>query len=271
MFNYLFFRTFAFLTGFFSLVATHPSYADDMQLAGLFAQHNLRGTLVIESIDGQHRFVHNQARSGQRFVPASTFKIPHTLIALQEMAVHPQEILLWDGQQHPYPPWNRNHTLASAFKYSCVWCFQELAKRLGPQAYGHYLQEMAYGTAVAGPKLTNFWLQGDLKISAKEQIAFLRKLYLQQLPFSPQHFSTLKQIMQVEKTEDYQIYAKTGWAAKVYPQVGWYVGYVVGKRGVWMFALNMKVNNREQLSLRKSLVMEALRLKKIQPAMTEIP
>ena len=57
-----------------------------------------------------------------------------------------------------------------------------------------------------------FWLNGDLPISADEQIRFLQKLYSYELPFRNEHVDVLKDIMLVEKNTEYSLYAKTGWA-----------------------------------------------------------
>ncbi|ABK42950.1 Beta-lactamase [Magnetococcus marinus MC-1] len=239
------------------------AWANDAQLAELFTQQGVKGTLVIASLDGEKQFEHNSSRAAQRFVPASTFKIPHTLIALQEMAIYPQEVFIWDGQHRSYAAWNQNHTLATAFKVSCVWCYQELTNRISGLAYQDYLQKMAYGTAKLGPELSTFWLKGDLKISAREQVTFLRNLYHQGFTIAPPYYHLLKQMMQVEKTDRYSLYAKTGWGSGVIPQVGWYVGYVESPSGVWLFALNMEITNPDQLPLRQQLVMAGLRTKQI--------
>ena len=47
--------------------------------------------------------------------PASTFKIPNTLIALNEGTVNANSIILWDKTDKGMEPWNKNQTLESAF------------------------------------------------------------------------------------------------------------------------------------------------------------
>ena len=85
--------------------------------------------------------------------------------------------------------------------------------------------------------LTTFWLDGSLEISALEQVEFLKKVYLRSLPFSPFSYETLKKIMFVDQSATYTIYAKTGWASRAKPQVGWYVGYLETPKNVWFFAI----------------------------------
>jgi len=74
-----------------------PSSADDDDLAKLFKDRGVEGTIIIASLDGKTNYVHNSRRSETGFIPASTFKIPNTLIALEEEAVkNEKEVIKWD-------------------------------------------------------------------------------------------------------------------------------------------------------------------------------
>jgi len=41
-------------------------------------------------------------------LPASTFKIPNTLIALEEEIVDENTVLKWDGKKRAWKPWNQD-------------------------------------------------------------------------------------------------------------------------------------------------------------------
>lgn len=56
---------------------------------------------------------------------------------------------------------------------------------------------------------------------------------------------------------------KTGWAIRVEPQVGWYLGYVETPKDVWFFATNIEVLDEKDLPLRQKLAREALQAKGI--------
>lgn len=43
-----------------------------------------------------------------------------------------------------------------------------------------------------------FWVEGDLAISANEQIAFLKALYRNELPFRMEHQRLVKDVLVVE-------------------------------------------------------------------------
>lgn len=236
------------------------SYAEDDELAKIFQAAGANGTMVIANLDGTRQFVHNDSRANTRLPAASSFKILNSLIALDEGAITgPDEVFVWDGHHYDIPDWNQNHTLTSAYKVSCVWCYQVIASRIDPKTYQAQIQRAGYGQLVEPFDQTHFWLDGSLKISANEQVEFLRKLVNRSLPYKPTSYDTLRDIMIVEKSDAYTVRAKTGWATSSTPQTGWYVGYVETKNGTWLFALNMDIADKSQLPLRQQVVMQILK------------
>ncbi|MEY2666895.1 MAG: hypothetical protein RLZZ384_1066, partial [Pseudomonadota bacterium] len=179
--------------------------AEDEQIAKIFTKYGVNGTIIISSLDNKHVFIHNDVRANTKFSPASTFKIPNTLIALEEdVILGKDDSIKWDGTLYSYPNWNHDHTLASAFNVSCVWCFQKLAKRVGVDKYHQYLAAINYGELQNPFEVTTFWLDNSLKISPTEQIDFLRKLYQRTLPFNAHSYDTLREIMQVEAASNFK-------------------------------------------------------------------
>jgi beta-lactamase class D len=128
----------------------------------------------------------------QRTLPASTFKIPHALVALQTHVVTDKTVVKWDGTKKDLPAWERDHTLESAIKNSVVWVFQRFAAAIGRDRELEYLRAFRYGSATFEHDVTNFWLNGDLQISPVEQIAFLRRMFSYDLPIDRAHIDTVK-------------------------------------------------------------------------------
>jgi beta-lactamase class D len=249
-----------------SLCISFFASAEDAVIEQLFRKAGIDGTIVIESVSKGQRFVHNDPRSKQAYAAASTFKIPNTLIALDEGAVSGADAVFhWDGTQYEIADWNRDQTLASAFKVSCVWCYQQLARRVGSQKYPLYIQQSNYGQLRQPFSETEFWLDGSLTISAAQQVEFLRQVIERKSPFKASSYDTLKKIMLVEETVQYRLYAKTGWATRIPPRIGWYVGYVETPDDIWLFALNMTTRDVNDLPLRVQIAKNALRLKGVLP------
>ncbi len=244
-----------------------PAYAEDATIAQLFRNANIDGTIVLESFNTGQRHVHNDLRSNQPFTAASTFKILNTLIALEEGVISGADATIpWDGTAYENADWNHDQTLESAFKVSCVWCYQELARKVGAEKYPAYLHSAHYGHLHEPFNETEFWLDGSLTISAEQQIAFLRQVVNRSIPFNSSNYDTLKTIMLAEVTPFYRLYAKTGWSTRSIPNVGWYVGYVETAGDVWLFSLNIDTRDTSDLPLRKKITLDALKAKGIVPA-----
>ena len=242
---------------YLSLILTISLNAKDTELKKIFNDFNVDGTIVIESLQKQTKCIYNDKRANTFFSPASTFKIPNTLIALNEELVNKDSIILWDKQIREYESWNKNQTLESAFKTSCVWCYKEFASKIDKNKYKNYLEELNYGNKIIGDNITDFWLDESLKLTAYGQIEFLKRLYKNDLPFKIENIDALKEIMIDEKTNDYIIRAKTGWEGKY----GWYVGYIETKDDVYFFATNINTKSKDDLAKRKKITLEALKIK----------
>lgn len=237
----------------------HLLSANENNLKNIFDKTNINGTIVISSLNSNENYIYNNPRAIKRYIPVSTFKIPNTLIALEENVIKDEyEIIKWDGKIRSYNFWNKDQNLQSAMSVSCVWCYQRFAKEIGNDKYLTYLDKIDYGNHKTGSDVTTFWLEGDIKISAMEQIVFLKKLYKNELPFKQKNIDITKKILIVTQTKDYTIRAKTGFSGTI----GWYVGYVETKNSVWFFALNADITKNE-LKYRKQIVMEALKMKNI--------
>jgi len=246
------------------IVFALQGHAEDPEIASLFSEAGVEGTIVIENLDGNERYVHNATRSAQRFPSASTFKIFNTLIALEEGALSGlDEVIRWDGRIHDFPDWNRDHTIKSAYAVSCVWCYQELARRIGGERYRAHLARAGYGRLQEPFDGTAFWLDGSLTISAEEQVAFLRQVILKTLPYEASSYAGLREVMLMEQRENYSVRAKTGWAARSTPQIGWYVGYIEKPGATWIFSMNMDMRGKADLPLRQALTRASLKAKGI--------
>ncbi len=234
--------------------ASDFSFMDDY-----FKANGIAGTVIVENLKGDKRFVCGEEGADLRFLPASTFKIPNTLIALEEGAVKDaSEIIRWDGKDKGYPEWNKDQCVMTALPSSCVWFYQELARRVGNAAYLRYLKATDYGNAETGKNLDTFWLDGDLRISPNEQIAFLKKVYREEFPFMRSSYAALKEALIVKRGPGYIVRAKTGWTMRVKPQIGWYIGYAETKEEVWFFAVRIDIGSDRDAGFREKAAFRAL-------------
>ncbi|WP_321279613.1 class D beta-lactamase [Marinifilum fragile] len=238
--------------------------ANDLQK--IFEQANVNGCFIIHDFKNNKSLTYNSERLDSAFLPASTFKIINSMIALEtEVIKDENEIIKWDGKKRFIESWNQDHNLASGIKNSVVWLYQELARQIGEERMKYWVEKADYGNKNIGGKIDLFWLNGDIRISPNQQIDFLKRLYLNQLPFQKKNQETVKKILLVEQADDYSIRAKTGWAARIEQEIGWYVGYLENKDNVYFFALNMDINSSDEAKYRKQIttdILKVLNLKK---------
>jgi beta-lactamase class D len=224
----------------------------------LFDECGAQGTLVVADLrGGQERLrVHDEGRAARRVSPASTFKIAHSLIALDAGVVSDEfQVIPWDGVRRELDAWNRDQDLRSAVRNSAAWVFVRFADRIGREAEAAYLRRIPYGNALSSGPMP-FWVDGDLAISAREQVDFLRRLHRNALPFSLAHQLIVKDILVNEAGRDWILRAKSGWSGRV----GWWVGWVEWPQGPVFFALNIDTPGRlADLPKRETIVRRALR------------
>ncbi len=254
------------------LLFTHLSAAsldslhNDQDILAAMQEYDVQGTMIIFSHDDQIIYICDMERARSSLSPASTFKIANSIIAIEGNVLRDQhEVIKWDGQKRYLEAWNQDRNLKTAFKSSCVWFYQELAKRIGRQEYGRSLESLNYGNRLIGDNITTFWLEGggDLRITPLEQIDFLKGIYHRRLPISARTYDILQDIMFEEEGLGYKIYSKTGAATKDWFGHGWYVGYVTVEDNAWFFVTNILINGIDDLPKRKAVTIAVLKKKGI--------
>lgn len=220
-----------------------------------------RSALIIACLEDGRRWVSGKQRLEFLYPPASTAKIPHTLVALEEgYAKGPETLFEWDGRERFLDVWNQDHSLQSAYKYSVAWVYQRLTQNLGHHVMSSWIDRLQYGNHYIGSPedITTYWLDGPLKTSAEQQIAFLEAFALENLPLSAMTYENAKEIMMEDCGNDWSIYTKTGFSNSI----GWYVGWVEicrqDNRHTYVFAFNMDIDSWDELPKRKEVVREAL-------------
>lgn len=261
--------TLRLLCALLALVATTPICAaaetqqERRDWAPYFEAAGVGGTLVVldQRAGANLRLVHNPERARKRFIPASTFKVAHALFALDAGLVRDEfQVFRWDGTRRDIESWNRDQDLRSSMRNSTVLVYQQFARELGEERERHYLRTVGYGNADPSGGIDTFWLSGNLRISAEEQVAFLQRLYRNELPFRVEHQRLVKDVMIVEAGRTWILRAKTGWQARDEPQVGWWVGWVEWPEGPVFFALNIDMpKGAQDLPKREGIAREALR------------
>ena len=130
-------------------------------------------------------------------LPASTFKIPHSIIALETGVVEEENsIQKWDGKKKFIKAWEQDLPFKKAFRLSCVPCYQAIARKIGEERMNNHLARLKFGDMrVDSSNIDVFWLQGDSRITQFQQIDFLKRFQGSKLPISERTEKILKGIM----------------------------------------------------------------------------
>lgn len=214
-------------------------------LAAFFQNRGVEGCFILHDLQADTSLRYNPERCDQGFLPASTFKIFNSLVAL-ESGVAPDEnmVLRWDGVKRG-GAWDQDHDMRMAFKNSTVWYYQEIARRIGEERMKYYLEREDYGNHSTEGGIDKFWLSGGLRITPNEQIDFLKRLHAGTLGFSPATMSIVRDIMKMEETPQYTIRGKTGWATTDSIDIGWIVGWVEKTGNTYFFVLNISTRDKD--------------------------
>ncbi|WP_082646431.1 class D beta-lactamase [Bradyrhizobium valentinum] len=235
-------------------------FRDD--LSKRFFDLGTTGTFVAYKVDDYLIIASDKVRSGEGRLPASTFKIPHSLIALETGVVEDpdKDVFKWDGVTRNIEAWNKDHTLRSAIAASAVPIYQEIARRIGAERMQKYVDLFDYGNRDIGGGIDQFWLTGNLRIDPVQQIDFVDRLRRGVLPVSKRSQELTRDILTVTKVGDATIRAKSGLlgAEAGKPSLGWMVGWAEKGSSGTVFAMNMDCKEQSHIAARMTVTQQCL-------------
>src|SRR6202035_818784 len=202
-------------------------------------------------------------RSAEPKLPASTFKIANSLIALETGVVQDpdKDVFKWDGVKRDIETWNRDHTMRTAIAASAVPVYQEIARRIGAERMQKYVDLIEYGHRDIGGGIDQFCLTGNLRIDPVQQVDFVDRLRRGALPVSKRSQELVRDILPVAKVGDTIIRAKSGLLGAEIgkPSLGWMVGWAEKGSANTVFALNLDVRDPRHIADRMNLTQACLR------------
>jgi beta-lactamase class D len=201
---------------------------------------------------------YNSNRCKERISPCSTFKVALSLIGFDSGILKDENNPKWEYKPE-YPAVIASHAKdqipKSWMNSGPAWYSQILTRKLGIEKFKNYVKKLNYGNMdVSGNPgkndgLTHAWLDSSLKISADEQVIFLKNLVTGKLPVSKKALEYTKNIMFVDKLPNgWKLYGKSGAATHKNPDgsnkngktgFGWFVGFVEKNGQTYVFALNI--------------------------------
>jgi beta-lactamase class D len=130
------------ITFFFLLVFLQPNRSwAQLDLEKPFRDCHLQGSITLYDTQQKKWLYSDQADSQLETLPASTFKIINSLIALETGVIRDEnEIVKWVGKTDTVlygyrPEIYHDMPMKEAFRESAGWVYIELAKKIGKERY----------------------------------------------------------------------------------------------------------------------------------------
>ncbi len=186
-----------------------------------FGDCGLTGSITIYDYKNEQWIRSNATDSDMATLPASTFKIINTLIALETGVIEDESVVVrWpsktDTTLYGYrPDIYHDMTVKEAFAVSADWVYIELAKKIGKEPYRQLMETSGYGNADLSQPADDFWNYGGFGVTPNQQVQLLINLYEGKLPFTERSMEIVKRMMIAESTPDYVLRSKTGWTIRM--------------------------------------------------------
>jgi len=166
----------------------------------------------------------------QRVSPCSTFKIPLSLMGFDQGILVDQASPVWEfqlGYADFLESWRQEQSPLTWMQRSCVWYSQLLTPLMGDKAISSYLADFDYGNQDFSGGISQAWLSSSLKISPREQMAFIERMLSGDLSVSRHAIETTRSLLFLEDLPSgARLYGKTGLGTHENLKLGWVVGWV---------------------------------------------
>jgi beta-lactamase class D len=154
----------------------------------------------------------------ERFVACSTFKVPLSVMAFDSGVLKDEsQVLKWNGEKGFLKSHDQDHNAKTWMRDSVVWFSQRLTPQLGREKVQQYLHDFKYGNEDFSGDITHAWLvsPGDndpaVKISAYEQVEFMKNLWTDNLPVSKRATRITRDLTFLETSpHGFKLNGKTG-------------------------------------------------------------
>lgn len=249
----------------FAATPTAPSSATRLTATDArFAAYGHPGTFLLQRDGSAPQVVHGAALADVPLRPASTFKVLLALVALETGALKgADEVVPWDGHRYPnFPQWQHDMALREAMQASSEAYFRTVAARIGRERLADWVHKVGYGNGRIGQSAPDAWHDGVLRITARQQLAFVDRLRRGDLPFSAKTIVAVKAAMRDDDVGGMRVYGKTGThVADDRSGNAWWIGWVEGPRGNASFALGATPktpdDRAKRIALGKALLADA--------------
>ena len=222
----------------FLFACTPNNVKSDAAIEPILEKEGLKGSFALLENGTESFIIHNlSAYKDSAIAPLNTFFLIPTLIAIDKgyIQTNPQTWLSTDA--------------ASSY--------HELIKKMGRASLIEAIDSLHYGKGLISADSSNFWNNNSLRITADEQLGFIKKLYFNQLYFQKRSQDLLKKMLLKEDNANYKLsYIATSDTTK--NNASWVLGYIEENKHPYFFVLSTTATSSADLLNKNIRTMKAI-------------
>ena len=210
---------------FLSYACSPNNVKNDPNIVKLLDSANVKGTFALmENGSGQFTITNLTLYKDSSYAPLNTFFAIPALIGLDKGFI-----------SHDTSSWV---SLDSANYYNAI------IEKIGRPSLLKTIDSLHYGKGIVSNELNSFWKNGSLRISADEQLGFIKKLYFGQLSFQKRSQEIFKKMILKENNANYQLSYIQG-TDENNTDSFWIVGYVEENKHPYFFVMHLAAKNNK--------------------------
>lgn len=211
----------------------------------VFKTNELQGGVVVQNTTGSFVAYNSELELRKETPPAATYlPIAYLLIAENFPTYMYQQQLEWDGIHRTFfgqkrPEWEKSSTLVEAFINQNDYFFQYFLEKIPQNQLDTIHKKVGYSSISELFHLPYYWQFGGIETSLVKQIAYIKQLHQQRLPFSKisqNQVNNLMMIASIRGRKLHGIHAHTSFRGD---SVHWFVGWLAGTEDTHYFALRI--------------------------------
>lgn len=191
----------------------------------IFEKHGLSGGFELYDNNREIANYHNLEAISIQKKPGRTFDIFSSIIGIETSIVLDESKPIYWVSRMTDTAINKSNNLRQFFKEHNATFYRQLALEISAEKMKEYIDTAKYGNM----KISNepYWENGELLISADEQVGFMKKIYFNLLPNVSIRATTIMQSMMAEeKKENLNLYYQISPVEEDGKTNYWIVGFV---------------------------------------------
>lgn len=227
----------SFLSTILAWVVFHSctvnNVTEDAAIGEIFSKHNVKGTFGMFDNSRGEFTIYDLKRFRTVQSPGQTFHLFETLVALHtgKLTDDSSQVVSRDSS-------GSSMSIYQAFRLNSIPHFRALALNIGTDTLQRWVDSLKYGNKRLGRQLEQCWMNDTLKISADEQLGFMKRFYFRQHPFRESVQESVKKMMVVVNNSNYQLAYLQAAVLNGTSTLAWVIGWIEENRHVYPFVLN---------------------------------